>query len=71
MTTVGPNDPIVQAIFLRSHLKLMAAGLKNSRISGTQMLAKATALTGRKYNRGQYHLAIQDLETAIKENTNG
>lgn len=59
------------AIFLKGHLKLMAVGMKNSQISGTQMLAKATALTGRKYKRGQYKLAVQDLETFITEYNNG
>ena len=72
MTTItNPADPLVQAIFLRVHLGLLAKGLKHSRMSGTQVLAAASALTGRKYKRGQYQTAIEDLNNAIKEMTNG
>lgn len=72
MTTItNPADPLVQAIFLRVHLGLLAKGMKNSRMSGIQILAAASALTGRKYKRGQYQLAIEDLNNAIKETTNG
>jgi hypothetical protein len=53
------------------HLGLLAKGLKHSRMSGTQVLAAASALTGRKYKRGQYQTAIEDLNNAIKEMTNG
>lgn len=71
MTTItNPADPMVQAIFLKLHLKVMAAGLRNSKMSGTKMLAKASALTGRTYKRGQYQLAIDDLNN-LKETTNG
>ena len=53
------------AIFLKGHLKLMSVGMKNSQISGSQMLAKATAITGTKYKRGQYGKAVDDLQTLI------
>jgi hypothetical protein len=65
----NPADPLVQAKFLRIHLKLMAKGLKHSRMSGTTLLGKVSALTGRTYKRGQYQTAIDDLNTM--ETTNG
>jgi hypothetical protein len=72
MTTItNPADPMVQAIFLRVHLGLLAKGLKNSQLSGTQILAAASAVTGRKYKRGQYQLAIEDLNNKLKETHNG
>jgi hypothetical protein len=70
MTTItNPADPLVQAKFLKIHLKLMAKGLKHSRMSGTTLLGKVSALTGRTYKRGQYQTAIDDLNTM--ETTNG
>jgi hypothetical protein len=65
----NPADPLVQAKFLKIHLKLMAKGLKHSRMSGTTLLGKVSALTGRTYKRGQYQTAIDDLNTM--ETTNG
>lgn len=65
----NPADPLVQARFLKIHLKLMAKGLKHSRMSGTTLLGKVSALTGRTYKRGQYQTAIDDLNTM--ETTNG
>lgn len=53
------------AVFLKGHLKMMAVGMKNSRISGAQMLAKATQITGTTYKRGQYDRAVGDLQTLI------
>ena len=54
---------------LRGHLKMLDAGMKNSRLSGTKILAKATEITGKKYKRGQYKAAIADLNTIIEELT--
>lgn len=67
----NPADPIVQAIFLKSHLKLMSVGMKHSRMSGKDVLSKASAITGVAYKRGQYDLALKDLTAFIKEHTNG
>jgi hypothetical protein len=64
----NPADPLVQAKFLRIHLKLMAKGLKHSRMSGTTLLGKVSALTGRTYKRGQYQTAIDDLNTMETHN---
>jgi hypothetical protein len=65
----NPADPLVQAKFLKIHLKLMAKGLKHSKMSGKTLLGKVSALTGRTYKRGQYQTAIDDLNTM--ETTNG
>lgn len=58
------------AVMLRGHLKMLAAGMKNSRLSGKAILGKASELTGNKYKRGHYQLAIDDLNNLIKELTN-
>jgi hypothetical protein len=58
------------AVMLRGHLKMLDAGMKNSRLSGTKILAKASELTGKKYKRGQYSIAIADLNNLIEELTN-
>jgi hypothetical protein len=64
----NPADPMVQAKFLKIHLKMMAKGLKHSKMSGTTLLGKVSALTGRTYKRGQYQLAIDDLNTMETNN---
>ena len=58
------------AAMLRGHLKMLDAGMKNSRMSGTAILKKASELTGNKYKRGQYKAAIADLNNLIEEITN-
>ena len=58
------------AVLLRGHLKMLDAGMKNSRMSGTAILKKASELTGNKYKRGQYKAAIADLNNLIEEITN-
>ena len=57
------------AVMLRGHLKMLDAGMKNSQLSGTKILAKASELTGKKYKRGQYAIAITDLNNLIEELT--
>ena len=58
------------AVLLRGHLKMLDVGMKNSRMSGTAILKKASELTGNKYKRGQYKAAIADLNNLIEEITN-
>lgn len=66
MTTItNPGESKVQAIFLKGHLKLLSLGMKNSRFTGRQMLDKAEAITGKTYKRGQYDVAVQDLQALI------
>ena len=72
MTTItDPGSDLVQAIFLKMHLGLLAKGMKNSRLTGTQILKAATAVTGRSYKRGQYQAAYDDLNAKLKELSNG
>jgi hypothetical protein len=65
---LDPANPKVQALFLKQHLRLMAKGLKHSKMSGTALLAKVSALTGRTYKRGQYLQALNDLNTMETNN---
>lgn len=65
----NPGRPEIQAIFLMYHLKLLNLGMKHSRLSGTQMLKKASAITGATYKRGQYLQAVCDLRL-WKDNPN-
>lgn len=72
MTMISnPADARVQAIFLKAHLHLFSVGLKHSRMSGKDVLSKASAITGVAYKRGQYDLALKDITAFIKEHTNG
>lgn len=71
MTTVVPNDiekNQLQAIFLKAHLKLMAAGFRHSKVSPREMLDKAGAITGKKYKRGQFELALVDVTHWLEDN---
>jgi hypothetical protein len=70
MTMITGSEKIQRftVVALRGHLKLMKAGLRNSQISGTQMLAKAGAVTGKVYKRGQYDAAIADINTWLEAN---
>ena len=63
------HDMRLRAVILRGHLKLLAAGMYNSRFGGTQILAKASEVTGRAYKRGQYQVAVEDLNALIKESS--
>ena len=65
---LDPANPKVQALFLKQHLRLMAKGLKHSKMSGTALLGKVSALTGRTYKRGQYLQALNDLNTMETNN---
>lgn len=65
ITIDNPQDPVIQAIFLKGNLRMLSRGFKHSRMSGKQALALATDLTGNKYKRGQYHEAITDLVRII------
>lgn len=68
MTTItNPRDARIQAIFLRAHVRMLAAGMKNSRMSGTQILRAVSEITGHIYKRGQYDIALEDLQRIINE----
>ena len=63
------DQPKIAALFLRAHLKMLELGMKNSRLSGTQILAEASEVTGQHYKRGQYQKAIDDLNVIINGET--
>ena len=60
-------NPHFQAAVIRGHLRLLIAGMKNSRMSGTQVLDAASSITGTKYKRGQYKAALDDIQRFIAE----
>lgn len=71
MTLIVPQEvgvQRIQAVFLKAHLKLMAAGMRHSQVTPTQMLAMAGAITGKKYKRGQFDLARKDLIEWLEAN---
>lgn len=61
MTSIDPRAAITQIIFLRAHLRLHAAGMKHSQMTGRQLLDKVGKLTGETYRRGAYTTALEDL----------
>jgi hypothetical protein len=68
MTTIAEPHLSVrfQAATLAAHCKMLAAGMRNSRLPGKAILAKVTQLTGQKYKRGQYQSAIADLTKILE-----
>jgi|TARA_R110000782_G_scaffold256822_2_gene345999 hypothetical protein len=66
--TLNPARDEVQAAFLKAHLKMVKIGMLPCRgMTKTKLLAKAGAITGNKYKRGQYDAAIADLQTIVDE----
>lgn len=61
----NPRDQMVTAIFLRSHLRMLAVGMQ-SRGSKMEVLRKAGEITGKKYKRGEYKLAAEDITEWLK-----
>jgi hypothetical protein len=61
---------MMTAIFLKGHLKLMAVGMSNSRVSKTEMLKKATDITGKVYKRTEAQRAFDDVAALILEKKN-
>lgn len=68
-TIIDISNPAVLAIFLRAHLRCIAAGLQPSRgLRKGDLLAKAGNITGKAYGRSSYGEAISDLTTYINAN---
>jgi len=68
ITIENPGRDEVQAIFLKSALKLSKSGIMPSRgLTKTKLLKLASHITGTKYKRGANGIneAIFDLETVI------
>ena len=57
--------PEVQAIFLKAHLKLQRVGMKHSTLTKTDLLRKASAVTGKKYTGKTIDVAIADLQAIV------
>lgn len=71
MTIITPEEVGItrlSAVFLRGHLKLIAAGMQ-PRGRKTDMLRAAEKITGQKYKRGEYQKAADDITTWLAENT--
>jgi hypothetical protein len=64
MTVIeNPARPEVQAIFLKAHLKLAKVGMRHSTLTKTDLLRKASAVTGKKYSSR----SAEDLVRAIAD----
>ena len=70
MTTItDTRSQRLQAIFLKGHCKLVAAGMAPPRgVRKSDILKKAGAITGKTYKRGQYEQAAADLKEFIDGN---
>ena len=71
MTTIVPSEvgfDRVQAVFLRGHLRCLAAGMRNSQMSRKDILAKSSALTGKTYKNSTAECtkALNDLGEMLK-----
>lgn len=69
MTMIIPTEVGVQrltAVFLRGHLRLVAAGMQ-TRGRKTDLLNKAGDITGKKYKRGEYGVAADDITNWLEE----
>jgi|TARA_B110000211_G_scaffold150236_1_gene170884 hypothetical protein len=71
MTMINnPGRDEVQAVFLRSALKLSKKGIMPSKgLTKTKLMKFASAITETNYKRGQIDDAIYDLTTIIDAHT--
>lgn len=68
MTTItNPTENRAQAIFLKGHCRMHAAGMRARGVSATQVLKLAGEITGKKYKRGQFQEAANDLQSFLDE----
>ena len=67
ITITNPDHPVVQAIFLKAHLRMLIVGLKHSRMSGARILEHASTITNKPYKRGQYKQALADIIAFIEK----
>ena len=71
ITIQNPGRDEIQAVFLKSALKLSKVGIMPSRgLNKTKLLKNATHITGNKYKvRGVYGVdeAMEDLQVIIEE----
>ena len=72
MTTItNPRDKRVQAIFLKGHCKLRAAGMNARGTTAAQCKAMAENVTGKKYKRGAWDEMVTDLQAIIDAGKGG
>ena len=64
----NPADPRMLALFIRAHVKCMAAGMNHSKLTRTRALQLAGQITGKTYKRGQHAIAAADLDEWIAAN---
>lgn len=68
MMIENPAGNRMLAIFIRMHVKCMAAGLNHSKMTRTRALQLAGLITGKTYKRGQHGIAATDLDEWIAAN---
>lgn len=68
MIIENPADQRIQALFIRLHVKCMAAGMNHSKLTRTRALELASQITGKTYKRGQHAIAAADLDAWIEAN---
>jgi hypothetical protein len=61
----NPANPRMLALFIRAHVKCMAAGMNHSKLTRTRALELASQITGKTYKRGQHAIAAADLDEWI------
>jgi hypothetical protein len=64
----NPANPRMLALFIRAHVKCMAAGMNHSKLTRTRALELASQITGKTYKRGQHAIAAADLDEWIAAN---
>jgi len=66
---INPGRDEVQAVFLRSALKLSQKGIMPSKgLTKKKLMSLASHITGNAYKRGQLDNAIYDLTSVIDAN---
>ena len=68
MMIENPANPRLLAIFIRAHVKCMAAGMNHSKLTRTRALELASQITGKAYKRGQHAIAAADLDAWLAAN---
>ena len=68
MMIENPADPRMLALFIRAHVKCMAAGMNHSKLTRPRALELASQITGKTYKRGQHAIAAADLDAWIEAN---
>lgn len=61
----GKNIDRFQALAVRGHCRLMAAGMTHSSLTKTYVLKLAERITGKVYKRGQHAQAAEDISEIL------